>query len=433
MQTDFSIAKLADPNIQAANDILRKCVHCGFCTATCPTFVLKGDELDSPRGRIYLMKEAFQKDEPATKKLATHLDRCLSCLSCMTTCPASVDYMHLVDYGRIFVHEKYTRPWHDRALRWVLGIVLPHPKMFRLSLLSAAMGQPFKKLLPPRLRAMLDLAPGIVAPPSQVDVPQVFKPKDAPKMRVTMLSGCAQQVLRPAINESTVRLLTRLGCEVVVARNQGCCGALVHHMGRENDGHEAAKNNIRAWEAAEAEHGKIDAVVINASGCGTTVKDYGWMLRNEPEWAERAKAVSEKTKDISEVLLEVGLSGVVEKPDLTVAYHSACSMQHGQKLKTEPMTLLKDAGFRVLQPAESHICCGSAGTYNIMQPEWAGELKARKVGNIKKLKADVVATGNIGCLTQIAGGMGEDGDPVVVHTVELLDWVTGGPKPEELA
>lgn len=432
MQTEFSIAQLADPNIQAANDILRKCVHCGFCTATCPTFVLKGDELDSPRGRIYLMKEAFQKDAPATKKLATHLDRCLSCLSCMTTCPASVDYMHLVDYGRTFVHETYKRPWHDRALRWVLSIVLPYPKMFRLSLLGAAMGRPFKKIMPPRLKAMLDLAPGMVPPPSQVDVPQTFKPATEPKMRVALLSGCAQQVLRPAINEATVRLLTRLGCEVVVARNQGCCGALVHHMGREHDGHEAAKKNIRAWEAAEDEYGKIDAVVINASGCGTTVKDYGWMLRNDTEWAERAKTVSGKTRDISEVLLEIGLSGVVVKPDLTVAYHSACSMQHGQQLKTEPMTLLKEAGFRVLQPSESHICCGSAGTYNIMQPEWAEELRDRKVGNIKKLKADVVATGNIGCLTQIAGGMGAESDPVVVHTVELLDWVTGGPKPEEL-
>lgn len=433
MQTEFSIAQLADPNIQAANEILRKCVHCGFCTATCPTFVLNGDELDSPRGRIYLMKEAFQKDEPATKKLATHLDRCLSCLSCMTTCPASVDYMHLVDYGRTFVHETHTRAWHDRILRWVLSIVLPYPKMFRLSLLGAAMGKPFKKLLPPRLRAMLELAPGNVAPPSHVDVPQVFKAQTEPKMRVALLSGCAQQVLRPSINEATVRVLARLGCEVVIAKDQGCCGALVHHMGREHDGHEAAKRNIRAWEASEAEHGKIDAVVINASGCGTTVKDYGWMLRLEPEWADRAKAISDKTKDISEVLLTLGLSDVVEKPDLAVAYHSACSMQHGQQLKTEPLSLLKEAGFTVLQPSESHICCGSAGIYNIMQPEWAGQLRERKVGNIRKLKADVVATGNIGCLTQIAGGMGGEDDPVVVHTVELIDWVTGGPKPEELA
>ena len=204
-------------------------------------------------------------------------------------------------------------------------------------------------------------------------------------------------------------------------------------MGREHDGHEAAKRNIKAWEAAEVYYGRIDAVIINASGCGTTVKDYGWMLRLDDEWAERAKAISDKTKDISEILLELGLADVVVKPDLTVAYHSACSMQHGQKLKTEPMTLLKEAGFTVLQPGESHICCGSAGTYNIMQPEWAGELRDRKVGNIKKLKADVVATGNIGCLTQIAGGMGGEDDPVVVHTVELLDWVTGGPKPEELS
>ncbi len=207
----------------------------------------------------------------------------------MTTCPASVDYMHLVDYGRTFVHETHKREWHDRLIRWVLTLVLPYPKMFRLSLLGAAMGQPFKKFLPARLKAMLELAPSDVAPPSQVDVPQLFKAEKEPRMRVTMLNGCAQQVLRPSINEATVRLLTRLGCEVVIAENQGCCGALVHHMGREHDGHEAAKRNIRAWEAAEVYYGRIDAVIINASGCGTTVKDYGWMLRLDDEWAERAK------------------------------------------------------------------------------------------------------------------------------------------------
>lgn len=432
MQTNFSIAQLADPNVSAVNDILRKCVHCGFCTATCPTYVIRGDELDSPRGRIYLMKQAFEDGTGATAKLAKHLDRCLSCLSCMTTCPASVDYMHLVDIGRTHVADTYDRPWHDKGLRWVLAKVLPYPSIFRLALIGAWMGKPFRKLMPSRLRAMLDLAPNSIAGPSDVDRPQVIKTDIEPRMRVAMLSGCAQQVLRPSINEATVRLLKRLGCEVIVADGAGCCGALVHHMGLEHEGHEAAKKNIAAWENAEAKYGKIDAVVINASGCGTTVKDYGWMLRNDAAWAERAADVSNKTKDITEVLTTLGLSGLTDTSRPKLAYHSACSMQHGQKLKTEPVELLKAAGFEVSQPAESHLCCGSAGTYNIMQPELASELRDRKVGNIRDLGVEVVATGNIGCLTQIASGMNGDDVPVVLHTVELLDWVCGGPKPKEL-
>ncbi len=429
MQTNFSIAQLADPNIATANDILRKCVHCGFCTATCPTYVIRGDELDSPRGRIYLMKQAFEDGGPATPKLAKHLDRCLTCLSCMTTCPASVDYMHLVDYGRAFVTETYTRPWHDRALRRLLALVLPYPEIFRLSLIGARLARPLAALMPARLKAMLELAPKNTSAASAMDLPQVIRPDGAPRMRVALLSGCAQQVLRPSINESTIRLLARLGCEVVIAENMGCCGALVHHMGLEEQSHQAAKRNIAAWEQAEQKHGSIDAVVINASGCGTTVKDYGWMLRNDTEWAARAKEISEKTKDITEVLLQLGLSGLTDAPRPKLAYHSACSMQHGQQLKTEPVQLLQAAGFTVSQPAESHLCCGSAGTYNIMQPEWASELRDRKAGNIRVLKVDCVATGNIGCLTQIAAGMGENDDPPVVHTVELLDWVSGGPKP----
>ncbi len=429
MQTNFTIAQLTDPNIDAANDILRKCVHCGFCTATCPTFVLKGDELDSPRGRIYLMKEAFESGGPATPKLAKHLDRCLSCLSCMTTCPASVDYMHLVDYGRTFVAETHKRPLADAGLRWLLARVLPSPDIFRLSLIGAWLGRPFRNLMPARLRAMLELAPERINSPSSVDSPGVFRAEGETRMRVALLSGCAQQVLRPSINESTVRLLNRLGCEVVIADNMGCCGALVHHMGLEEQGHAAAKRNIAAWEAAEQTYGAIDAVIINASGCGTTVKDYGWMLRHDSQWAARARVISEKTRDVSEVLLQLGLTGLTGENRPKVAYHSACSMQHGQQLKTEPVDLLRAAGFEVVQPAESHLCCGSAGTYNIMQPEWAAELGARKAGHLRALGADCIATGNIGCLTQISASM-EGQSPPVLHTVELLDWVTGGPRPD---
>ncbi len=423
MQTNFTLAQLADPDLQVAEKILRACVHCGFCTATCPTYVLLGDELDSPRGRIYLIKDMLENDRPATAKVAKHIDRCLSCLSCMTTCPSGVHYMHLVDQARIRIEKTWTRPFFDRVLRWLLAAILPYPGRFRLALIGAAIAKPFAALLPDRLGAMLKLAPNAPAPPAAVDAPQVFPAEGVRRMRVALLSGCAQQVLAPTINESTVRLLTRLGCEVVVARGAGCCGALVHHMGQEHQALAQAKANIDAWLGVP----DLDAIVVNASGCGTTLKDYGHMLRTDPAWAEKAAKVSALSKDVTEVLSKLGLPEGAPK-DLTVVYHSACSLQHGQKIKTEPKTLLARAGFAVVEPGEAHLCCGSAGTYNMLQPELATALGKRKAGNIEATKADLVAAGNIGCLTQIA----QHAHLPAVHTVELLDWATGGPKPAGL-
>ena len=423
MQTNFTLAQLADPDLQVAEKILRACVHCGFCTATCPTYVLLGDELDSPRGRIYLIKDMLENDRPATAKVAKHIDRCLSCLSCMTTCPSGVHYMHLVDQARIRIEKTWTRPFFDRVLRWLLAAILPYPGRFRLALIGAAIAKPFAALLPDRLGAMLKLAPNAPAPPAAVDAPQVFPAEGVRRMRVALLSGCAQQVLAPTINESTVRLLTRLGCEVVVARGAGCCGALVHHMGQEHQALAQAKANIDAWLGVP----DLDAIVVNASGCGTTLKDYGHMLRTDPAWAEKAAKVSALSKDVTEVLSKLGLPEGAPK-DLTVVYHSACSLQHGQKIKTEPKTLLARAGFAVVEPGEAHLCCGSAGTYNMLQPELATALGKRKAGNLEATKADLVAAGNIGCLTQIA----QHAHLPAVHTVELLDWATGGPKPAGL-
>ena len=422
MQTNFSLAQLADPDLQVAEKILRACVHCGFCTATCPTYVLLGDELDSPRGRIYLIKDMLENDRPASAKVALHIDRCLSCLSCMTTCPSAVHYMHLVDQARVRIEETWTRPLHDRLLRRLLALVLPYPGRFRWALIGATLAKPFAALLPGRLGAMLKLAK-TPAPPAAVDTPQVFPADGIRRMRVAILSGCAQQVLAPEINEATVRLLTRLGCEVVVARGAGCCGSLVHHMGRAEQAHDQAKANIQAWLGA----GDLDAIVVNASGCGTTLKDYGHMLRTEPAWAEKAAKVSALAKDVTEVVAELGLPKG-ERKGLSVAYHSACSLQHGQNVKTEPKALLVRAGFAVVEPAEGHLCCGSAGTYNILQPELADALGRRKVENLEATKADVVAAGNIGCLTQIA----QHTRLPAVHTVELLDWATGGPKPKAI-
>ena len=423
MQTTFTEDQLKDPGTARANDILRACVHCGFCTATCPTYQVLGDELDSPRGRIYLIKDMLENARVPDEKTVRHVDRCLSCLSCMTTCPSGVHYMHLVDHARAYIEQHYKRPFTDRALRWVLARILPYPGRFRLALLGAKVARPFRGLMPDaRLRAMLDMAPKRIPPVSRNDGPQSFAPGAAKRMRVALMTGCAQRALNTDINDATIRLLRRLGCEVVVAKGAGCCGALTHHMGREGDSHAAAAANIRAW-AAEIDGDGLDAIVINTSGCGTTVKDYGHMFRNDPLAADAAR-VSALAMDVSEVLMKLELPEAADQ-GLSVAYHAACSLQHGQKIKAHPKTLLKRAGFRVVEPADSHLCCGSAGTYNLMQPEISAELKARKVQTLEAKAPDVIAAGNIGCMMQIGSGTAVP----VVHTVELLDWATGGPLP----
>jgi glycolate oxidase iron-sulfur subunit len=433
MQTEFTAAQLRDPDIAESNGILRTCVHCGFCTATCPTFQLLGDELDSPRGRIYLIKDMLESGRPATEEVVRHVDRCLSCLSCMTTCPSGVNYMHLVDHARSYIEDTYTRPAPERALRWLLTCILPHPTRFRLAMAGAALARPFAGLIPgqgllsQRLRAMLRLAPRDLPPPGRMELPQVHKVQGTRRGRVALLTGCAQQVLSPSINEATIRLLTRMGIEVVITRAQGCCGALAHHMGQHDPAMAMARANIAAW-GAEMDGAGLDAIVINASGCGTTVKDYGFMFRNEPgDWPAQAARVAGLARDITEVLESFGYAPSAAPPGLTVAYHSACSLQHGQKITTLPKTLLSRAGFTVREPAEGHLCCGSAGTYNILQPEIAGQLRVRKLGHLNRTGADLIAAGNIGCLTQLAG----DALPVA-HTVELLDWMAGGPKPATL-
>ena len=429
MQTHFTLAQLSDPDMSATNDILRACVHCGFCTATCPTYVTLGDELDSPRGRIYLMKQMFEADAPATKEVVTHIDRCLSCLSCMTTCPSGVHYQHLVDHGRKHIEETYTRPFMDRMLRKLLAWSIPHPGRFRVMLAGALLARPFRGLFRGRMRAMLDLAPADLGPPSPVDKPQIFAAEGVRKGRVALLNGCAQTVIAPQINESTIRLLTRLGVEVVVAEGMGCCGSLVHHMGRADESHAQAAANIDAW-LAEADRGGLDAIVINTSGCGTQVKDYGYMFREDTAYSEKAARVSALARDVSEYLCELDpeITAFADAADVRVTYHAACSMQHGQQIRTEPKALLAAAGFAVQEPLEGHLCCGSAGTYNILQPALATQLRDRKADNIAKTTPDVVSTGNIGCMTQLAGAL----DAPVVHTVELLDWATGGPKPKHL-
>jgi glycolate oxidase iron-sulfur subunit len=427
MQTSFTLAQLADPHVAESEKILRACVHCGFCTATCPTYVLDGNELDSPRGRIYLIKDMLENDRSATADVTLHIDRCLSCLACMTTCPSGVHYMHLVDHARDHIERTYARPPADRLLRMVLAKLMPYPQRFRLALGAARLGKPLAGMVETlglkRLAAILRLAPwGAAHPPL---APRTFPAVGAERRgRVALLAGCVNDVLAPQINAAAIRVLTRLGIEVVVAPGAGCCGSLVHHMGREDEALAQARANIDAWAALA----DLDAIVITTSGCGTTVKDYGFMLRTDRAYADRAAKVAGLAKDIAEYLAPLPLQTAYSGPRLVVAHHAACSLQHGQKVVRQPKDLLVKLGFVVKDVPDGHLCCGSAGTYNILQPDIARRLRERKVGTIERLRPDVIAAGNIGCMMQIAAGT----KIPAVHTVELIDWATGGPCPPAL-
>jgi glycolate oxidase iron-sulfur subunit len=436
MKTEFSLQQLADPDIAEADKILRACVHCGFCTATCPTYVLLGDELDSPRGRIYLIKEMLEKDRPPTPEVVKHIDRCLSCLACMTTCPSGVNYMHLVDQARVRIETDFKRPLVDRLLRNVLAWILPQPTWFRASMRLARLARPLAALLPTskrsaipslmrRIEAMLALAPAAKLPAPGPAGGSIFPPFGARRGRVALLQGCAQQVLAPRINQAAINVLTRHGIEVVLVKDEQCCGALTHHLGHDDDALARARANIAVWRA-EAERGGLDAILVTTSGCGTVIKDYGYMLREDRDFASSAAQISALAKDITEYLEGIELqSGKRENDGVVVAYHAACSLQHGQKITQAPKDLLSKSGFVVKDVPESHLCCGSAGTYNILQPDIATRLRDRKLANIATVKPDMIAAGNIGCMMQIAGGTSVP----VVHTIELLDWATGGPRP----
>jgi len=436
MKTEFSLAQLADPDIAEADKILRACVHCGFCTATCPTYVLLGDELDSPRGRIYLIKEMLEKGRRPTKAVVKHIDRCLSCLACMTTCPSGVNYMHLVDQARVRIERNFKRPITERIMRMALGRILPEPRLFRAAMVLARLVRPVAALFPAtkspraeptlfgRLRAMLALAPGGLPEPGPPSG-SVFAASGLRRGRVALLQGCAQQVLAPRINQAAINVLTRHGIEVVLVKDEKCCGALTHHLGHDDDALKRARANIAAW-AKEAQQGGLDAILVTTSGCGTVIKDYGYLLREDRDFAASAARISALAKDITEYLAGIELKlAPGQFSEIVVAYHSACSLQHGQKITGLPKDLLSKSGFVVKDVPESHLCCGSAGTYNLLQPDIAMRLRDRKIANIASVKPDMIAAGNIGCMMQIAGGISVP----VVHTIELLDWATGGPQP----
>ena len=429
MQTNFTKKQLQESSIIDANGIIRKCTHCGFCNATCPTYQVAGDELDGPRGRIYLIRDMLENNKPASEKITRHIDRCLSCYACMTTCPSGVNYMHLVDHARNHIEKTYVRPFFDRFIRILLSIILPSPKLFRIVGYLARFANPFKFLFPKIIKNMLKYMPTSF-PKSNYENKEVYSPKGKTYAKVALLTGCVQRVISPQINDSTIDILNRHGVEVIVPKEITCCGSLNHHLGKEDLAHKSFVNNINFWFKCYEER-NLDAILVTTSGCGTTLKDYGHIFRDDPDkdLRKKAKMISSLAKDVTEYLgKNIKLNFVEKDKKFKIAYHSACSMQHGQKLHNQPMNLLKKTGNEIVEIPDGHLCCGSAGTYNLLQGEMASELLVRKVSNIDKVKPDFISTGNIGCITQISSGT----KIPILHTIEILNWYTGGEKPNAI-
>ncbi|CCQ72518.1 glycolate oxidase subunit GlcF [Magnetospira sp. QH-2] len=426
MHTEFTDAQRQDPYIQEADKILRKCVHCGFCTATCPTYRLLGHESDSPRGRVYLVKRLLENPGAPSETLVGHLDRCLSCLSCMTTCPSGVDYRHLMDHARAEVDRRFDRGVSERLFRNLLVDHLSEPKRFRRMLKLAGWARPFKAMLPGVMGEMVAKAPARLPMPATTDQPGVFKAEGEQIGRLALLPGCVQPVLRPDINAAAIRLLTRHGFEVVVPEGLGCCGALAHHMGKEPESKARVRQNIDALERCEREVGPIDHWVMTASGCGSMAKDYHHVLKDDESWRDRARSWSERARDLVEILDPLYLRVTPLDSAPAVAVHNPCSLQHGQKITGLPGELLVRCGFSIQTPKNAHLCCGSAGTYSLLQPDLSKQLRDDKVSALTATGATLVASGNIGCLEHLAGNEAFD----VVHWVELMDWATGGPQPD---
>ena len=429
MQTSFTEQQLKNKENKSSENILRKCVHCGMCNATCPTYAITGNELEGPRGRIYLIKDMLENNKPANEKIVKHIDSCLSCYGCMTTCPSGVNYMHLIDHGRNYIEETYKRPLLDRLFRNILSWTLPKPNVFFVLMLALKFIKPLSFIMPKFLINTLNLMPDKIQSKkikTQKIYPSVSKKTVA---RVALLTGCVQRIISPEINESTIRLLNRHEVEVIVLQKIDCCGSLNHHLGKKELAHSSFVKNIELWHEEYLKNG-LDAIISNTSGCGTTLKDYGFIFRNDKALKKKAKKISELSKDITEYLDE-NLKLKIEKNNekkYKIAYHSACSMQHGQKVHEQPKNLIEQTGNTVLDVPEGHMCCGSAGTYNILHQKMAKSLLKNKVENIEKISPDFISTGNIGCMTQIGSGT----KIPIVHTVEVMDWLTGGPKPYKL-
>lgn len=411
------------PGSEHADEFRGQCMRCGVCTIRCPTFEILRDERDSPRGRVALAVEVLESDAPPRAEAVKHLDRCLSCLACSNTCPFGVDHTHLWDEAKAKIERTYRRPLKQRAMRALLATVLPHPGLFRMSMQAAQLGRLVKFALPEMLVRLIDMAPSHL-PKGNGAHTGVFPASEKTTLRVAVLAGCAQDVLRPSIHEAALRFLTRHGCEVVVPPEVGCCGALVLHMGRPEAAREYAKRAIVAWEREREAHG-LDAIIVTASGCGTALKGYGDLFKDDPEWVQRAQRIAALCKDISEIAARLTLKPQRSTSHIRAVYHNPCSLENGQNIRTGPEQLLRRLGLQLLKPLRSPSCCGSAGTYNLLEPEIASELGRRKAMALTAPQPDVVITANIGCLTQI----GMYTKTPLLHTIELLDWITGGPAP----
>ena len=370
----------------------------------------------------------LENNKPGNEKVAKHLDRCLSCYACMTTCPSQVNYMHLIDHGRSHLEKTYKRPILERLFRSLLSLTLPNPKTFKTLSILVNIVRPISFTFPEFIKNSMKLMPSAF-PKKTLKTQRIYSAeKNKPVARVALLTGCVQRVISPEINESTIRLLNRHDVEVIVMPEINCCGSLDHHLGKEKAAHELFKKNINLWYDEYLKNG-LNAIISNTSGCGTTLKDYGFIFRGDKEMKKKAKKISELTKDITEFLdKNIKLNFMQNEKVYKIAYHSPCSMQHGQKVHQQPIDLIKRTGNEVLNIPEGHLCCGSAGTYNILQQKIAKTLLKNKVENINKIKPDFISTGNIGCMTQIASGI----ETPIVHTVEVIDWLTGGPKPIKL-
>ncbi len=410
--------------------LIDKCVHCGFCLPTCPTYVLWGEEMDSPRGRIYLMKAGLEGRAEMTQSFVQHFDRCLGCLACVTACPSGVQYAPLIEKSRVQIEQRYARPEGDRLFRRLLMALIPYPSRMRLLMapllaLSPFMGRSgglspaFAKLFPSRLRALLSVAPRVSLWGLIGRAPARTAAVGTERLTVALLEGCVQRIAFANVNEATVRVLAAEGCRVDAPHAQGCCGALPLHAGHIDQARDLARHNIAVFEAAS-----VDRIVVNAAGCGSAMKDYGELFEGDPQWDTRARAISQKVRDISQILVELGEPRAVRNPIRSrVVYHDACHLAHGQGVRSEPRALLQAIpGIELLTPPESEICCGSAGIYNLVQPEAARELGARKARHIAALSPDMIATGNPGCTLQIAAAGRDLGhDWPIVHPIELLD------------
>jgi len=415
MDTTISAEKMTDPGVAQMDAAIRTCVHCGFCLSTCPTYLETGSELDSPRGRILLMKGVLEETIPLDQTVVAHIDSCLGCLACVTACPSGVQYNTLIDNFRPLLEEEYRRPPLDKVTRRMLMEVLPYPSRFRLAARMSRVIRPLSRVMPRSFRSMLSLLPAETLP-APIDFPEVVPAQGPRRARVVLLTGCVQSALAPCINAATVRVLSRNGVEVVIPRAQGCCGALANHSGQEHIALHLARQTVDTIPR------DVDAIISNAAGCGSTLKEYARLI---PDRAS-AKEFASKVKDISEFLFELGFASSTRFSErstpIRVAYHDACHLGHAQGIRSQPRTLLRQLpGVELVELAEADICCGSAGIYNITQPEMAGQLRERKVRNILTSGVRTIVTGNIGCLTQLRAGLRPHGDFEVLHTVELID------------